>query len=134
MTRSDYPLSGDTLSLETHLVARTAEQIFESLVPERLRDAGVKVGRRYGSNPRGLTVNGKIFAFMAEGRLVVKLSEDRVDELSASGIGQPHTLGKREMKEWLALDAGVSRRWRSLMVEAQEFVGAAPKVGRRRAP
>jgi TfoX/Sxy family transcriptional regulator of competence genes len=113
-------------------VARTPEEIFERLVPERLRDPGVRVGRMYGSSPRGLTVNGKIFAFMSEGRLVVKLSEDRVEELAASGVGQPHTLGKRVMKEWLALDAGVSRRWSSLMVEAQEFVGSTRKAERSR--
>jgi TfoX/Sxy family transcriptional regulator of competence genes len=111
-------------------VARTPEQTFERLVPERLRDPGVRVGRMYGSNPRGLTVNGKIFAFMSEGRLVVKLSEERVAELAAKSVGEPHRLGKRVMKEWLALDAGASRRWRSVMIEAQKFVGSA--TGRRR--
>ncbi len=116
-------------------MARTPEQIFESLVPERLRDPGVKVGRMYGSNPRGLTVNGKIFAFMSKGQLVVKLPKERVAELSASAVGQPFDSGGgRVMKEWMAVEASASRRWPSLMLEAQRFVGSATKAGRRRAP
>jgi hypothetical protein len=123
------------LSQEKQLVARTPEQIFESLVPERLRDPGVKVGRMYGSNPRGLTVNGKIFAFMSKGQLVVKLPKERVAELSASAVGQPFDSGGgRVMKEWMAVEASASRRWPSLMLEAQRFVGSATKAGRRRAP
>src|SRR5687768_3221513 len=114
-------------------MARTPEQIFESLVPERLLDPGVKVGRMYGSNPRGLTVNGKIFAFMSKGQLVVKLPGGRVDELSASGVGQHFDSGGgRVMKEWMAVDASNSRRWRSLMAEAQQFVGSAATTGRRK--
>jgi hypothetical protein len=121
------------LSRETRLVARTPEQIFESLVPDRLRDPGVKLGRMYGSSPRGLTVNGKIFAFMSKSQLVVKLPKERVVELSASGVGQPFSPGgDRLMKEWMAVDAGASRRWRSLIVEAQEFVGSATKAARSR--
>jgi TfoX/Sxy family transcriptional regulator of competence genes len=114
-------------------VARTPEQIFESLVPERLRDPGVKVGRMYGSSPRGLTVNGKIFAFMSQGQLVVKMSAERVADLTASEVGHPFDAGKgKVMKEWMAVDAGASRRWRSLMVEAQEFVASATTAKRRR--
>jgi TfoX/Sxy family transcriptional regulator of competence genes len=115
------------------LVARTPEQIFERLVPERLRDPQVKVGRMYGSNPRGLTVNGKIFAFMSQGKLVVKMPAERVADLVASGVGQPFDAGKgKVMKEWMEMDAGASRRWRSLMVEAQKFVGSAATAKRRR--
>src|ERR687891_276722 len=116
-------------------MGKMPDQIFESLVPERLRDRGVKVGRMYRSSPRGLTVNGKIFAFMSKGQLVVKLSKERVEQPSASGVGQPFDSGGgRVMKEWMAVDAGASRRWRSLMTEAEEFVAASTRATRRRAP
>lgn len=113
-------------------MARTPEEIFARLAPELLRMPGVRAGRMYGSSPRGLTVNGKMFALLSDGLLIVKLPRERVEELSASGVGRPHQpAGGKVATEWMAVDATASRRWRSLMVEAQQFVGS--KAGSRSA-
>ncbi|WP_395244059.1 hypothetical protein ACGGZK_18345 [Agromyces sp. MMS24-K17] len=79
----------------------------------------VAVGTMFGSE--GYTVRGKLFAFVdREGRLVVKLPEERVDAL-----GLDHMVMRgRPMREWAAVpyDDGVER-WAALAVEAHGFVG-----------
>lgn len=76
--------------------------------------------RRFGST--GLRVNGKIFAMMARGALVVKLPRSRVDALVAAGDGERFDPGHgRIMKEWFVV-TNQSVRWRNLATEAFEFV------------
>lgn len=50
-----------------------------------------------------LTVNGKGFVFATRNVLVMKLPRLRIDILQGEGIGKRMTMGKREMKEWIAL-------------------------------
>jgi hypothetical protein len=71
-------------------------------------------------------VGGKVFAMLVKGRLVVKLPKERVEELVASRRGKPFDPGHgKPSEEWVAVDAGASRRWRSLVDEAQTFVASA---------
>jgi uncharacterized protein YndB with AHSA1/START domain len=77
--------------------------------------------REFGSN--ALKVNGKIFAMLVRGALVVKLPKARVAALIASGIGGHFDAGKgRPMKEWVTILA-TTAQWAPLAREAREFVG-----------
>ncbi len=78
--------------------------------------------RKFGSN--GLRVNGKIFAMIAQGSLVVKLPAPRVRALVAGGVGMPFDPGHgRLMKEWLFVTSPKAS-WRDLAAEAFDFVAA----------
>src|SRR5262245_52870462 len=101
---------------------------FAELVEAFRGDAGVTLGSgaRKGFGASALQVNGKIFAMLANGRLVVKLPRQRVDALVAAGAGErfdPRRDG-RLMKEWLVLESPSADEWRSLAREAQAFVAA----------
>jgi TfoX/Sxy family transcriptional regulator of competence genes len=93
-------------------------------------DARVTTGKLFSSV--GLNVDGKIFAMVVRGHLVVKLPKTRVDELVDRGDGQRFEPGPgRVMKEWLTF-TGAEARWASLAREAYEFVGGAAKASRRK--
>jgi len=93
---------------------------------ERLADVGsdllerpdVAMTRMFGSE--ALSVRGKMFAFASNaGDLVVKLSEERVDELGLDNM----VMRGRPMREWAVVpyDSG-AQRWREIMGEALGFV------------
>jgi len=82
----------------------------------------IAVVQKFGSE--NLRIGGTVFAIHFKGSLVVKLPADRVTELRRSGVGEAFILGKREMKEWVAIPPSASRRWRALADEAREFVSA----------
>jgi hypothetical protein len=81
----------------------------------------------FGATP-GLRVAGKIFAMLGhEGELIVKLPNDRVDELVASGDGarfDPRNDG-RLMKEWVTIPVCHSPAWQDPADEALGFVRSA---------
>jgi hypothetical protein len=80
-------------------------------------------GKGFGSG--ALTVGGKIFAMLANDRLVVKLPRQRVDALMAGGEGVRFDPGHgRIMKEWLSVEPGYEEHWEPLAREALEFVSA----------
>ena len=83
-------------------------------------------GRKFGSN--GLKVNGKLFAMLVRGSLVVKLPKARVDALVGEGLGTPFDPGHgRRMKEWVTVAAGAAE-WVDLAREACRFVRGGPGV------
>lgn len=55
--------------------------------------------------------------------LVVKLPRARVDELIASGSGQPFGPAGKVFREWLSVPAPDRRSWRKLLREGVAFVG-----------
>ena len=78
----------------------------------------VGVGRMFGSE--GYSVRGKLFAFVSsDGRLVVKLPVERIDELDLDNMvmrGSP-------MREWAAVPYEVgAERWGAITAEAHAFV------------
>ncbi len=84
--------------------------------------------RRHGFGSGELKVQGKIFALLSGGRLVVKLSRARVDALVAIGAGtrfDPRHDG-RLMKEWIVLSSPDEAEWRARAQEAQAFVAGRP--------
>jgi hypothetical protein len=78
-------------------------------------------GKGFGSG--ALKVNGKIFAMISsKGEFVVKLSEERVNELVAAGEGSRFDPGRgRVMKEWLVVTA--DHKWLPLAKEARKLLG-----------
>jgi hypothetical protein len=86
--------------------------IVHAFVKERLES------RKFGSN--ALKVDGRIFAMFAQGKLVVKLPKERVDELIAEGGVRFDPGHGRLMKEWVGIDSDGSD-WVELVEEAYRF-------------
>ena len=81
--------------------------------------ASAASGRGFGSS--ALRVNGRIFAMVSGGRLVLKLPAPRVTALIAAGVGDTFDAGKgRPMKEWVSVSPAKHRRWLALAIEALE--------------
>jgi hypothetical protein len=103
-----------------------AERLFEQLAARLLADPTVRRGTGFGASP-GLRVGSRTFAMLRSGELVVKLPEQRVDELVGSGIGarfDPRRDG-RLMREWVTIPARHGQQWELLAGEALRFVGSA---------
>jgi TfoX/Sxy family transcriptional regulator of competence genes len=109
----------------------THEAKFDAMVAALLDEPdvtppGAGDGRRsFGS--AGLKVRGRIFAMLSRGRLVVKLSRERVDALVAAGQGEqydPRGDGRR-MREWLMLAPDSRLDWLALAKEALAFTRTA---------
>lgn len=106
---------------------------FAALV-EALADVdGVTLGfgrRGFGSD--ALQVDGRIFAMLREGGLVLKLPRERVAALLASGAGAPFDAGKgKPMKEWVVVGQSAAKQWLPLAEEALRFVGGPGPSARR---
>ena len=105
----------------------TPEERFADLVGELLSNPGITPptgGKEFGSS--GLKIDGKIFAMLVRGQLVVKLPRAHVDALVASGDGErfdPRHDG-RLMKEWCVLAPDSQVEWLPLAREAMEFVAS----------
>ena len=97
------------------------ELVFAPIADAFRNDASVTLGRMFGSV--GLKVNGKVFAMVVKGDLVVKLSKERVDALIASGRGRSFDPGNgRLMKEWVVIKSMTPTDWLALVQEARRFV------------
>lgn len=77
--------------------------------------------RAFGST--SLKTDGRIFAMLVRGRLVVKLPAARVTQLVEDGAGERFDPGKgRVQKEWLSVFAEHEGTWRALADEAESYV------------
>jgi hypothetical protein len=75
-----------------------------------------------GFGRSALRWEGKIFAMLVRGRLVVKLPAARVDALTGDGDGVRFDADKgTPMKEWFSLDPASGLPWLPLAQEALEF-------------
>jgi len=79
-----------------------------------------------------LKYQGRIFAMLVRGELVVKLPEARVAELITAGEGAAFDANKgTPMREWLSVDRASRLDWLSLATEALDFARTAvPRRGR----
>jgi hypothetical protein len=74
------------------------------------------------SSSNVLSVNGKIFALLVKGKLVVKLPKKRVDEMVAARQGTYFDPGHgRLMKQWISISPDRAP-WVDLAKEAYVFV------------
>jgi hypothetical protein len=109
---------------------RTVEKGFADIVKALGDKPGVTEPEPTGSARRfgfsALRVNGRIFAMVSHGRLVLKLPSHRVAQLVASGVGGTYDAGKgRPLKEWVSLEAARQDGWLNLATEVLEFVGSS---------
>jgi hypothetical protein len=113
--------------MESGAETSKADALFARLVARFAGDSAVtppSVGKGRTFGQAALKVDGKIFAMVSRGNLVVKLPRERVDELVAAGKGAGFDAGKgRPMKEWLAISPAENRSWARLADEARDFVG-----------
>ena len=102
-----------------------AENKYAALVDRMRGTAGVThvtEGKGFGSSGQ-LKVEGRIFAMLVRGQLVLKLPRDRVDELVRTRNGTHFDAGKgKPMREWFVLSETSTRPWRQLAEEALHFV------------
>jgi hypothetical protein len=99
---------------------------FAPVVAAFARDRRVSQKRMFSSQ-NVLNVNGKIFAMLVKGKIVVKLPRHRVNELVGAHRGSYFDPGHgRLMKEWVAVEAGKGN-WVDLATEAYEFVKGVPR-------
>jgi hypothetical protein len=104
----------------------TASEMYDGVVNALKGEAEIGEGRGFGSS--ALKVNGKIFAMLNTGRLVVKLPRARVSELLTNDVGEPFdTGGGRVMKEWVALQPSTEADWLAAAREARDFVRGPAK-------
>jgi hypothetical protein len=105
---------------------RTPEAMFAFL---RRDLAEIETGpptRGFGSD--ALKTNGKIFAALSGGKLLLKLPARRVATLVESGDGEPFSSGGRVMKEWVLANEDDLAAWPILAREAEAFVAGAAET------
>ena len=110
-----------------HDTARDAT--FQAIADSFANDPRVGVGKMFGSV--ALKVNGKVFAMLVRGELVVKLPQPRVHQFVNAGRGKAFDPGHGKlMKEWLAVP-GCAESWPEVVSDAYRFVGgvAVPSRG-----
>lgn len=96
--------------------------LFAPLVAAFSGDPAVVMKRMFGSE-NVLSANGKIFAMLTRGELVVKLPKARVDELVETVGCRRWDAGKgRPMREW-AIVPPAAGEWLVLAREARAFAG-----------
>lgn len=100
----------------------TNEELYEQIAGGWLERPGISTKKMFASI--GLAApNGKVFAMLCRGELVVKIPAPRVDELEADGIGARfHSGPNRPMREWATVAAPDPAIWTALVDEAYEFV------------
>jgi TfoX/Sxy family transcriptional regulator of competence genes len=81
---------------------------FAEVVTAIDKEKGVSRGRMFGSE--GLKIGKQVFAMEVRGRLVVKLSVARADELRRKGVAEAFDPGHgRPMKQWVAVSPKAKR-------------------------
>ena len=98
-------------------VQRPFDEVADRLLAE---DPELRAGRMFSAD--GLKTAGRFFAIVSKGDLVVKLPEDRVDELVATEGAAPFVVGKRRMREWVRLRPKDTETCASYVTEARDFV------------
>jgi len=77
-------------------------------------------------------VDGRIYAFFKDGRLVVKIPARRAAELLATDAASAFRAGGRTMREWVMLelaDPGGEQCWRDWMQTGRDYVRSLRAAG-----
>jgi TfoX/Sxy family transcriptional regulator of competence genes len=100
--------------------AITAEDLFRAVVGHHADVPDLEPRRGFGSG--ALTVNGKIFASLSKGRLLLKLPERVVDRLISSNRGERFSTGaNRTKKEWVTVGVSDAATWIALSQQARAY-------------
>ena len=67
-------------------------------------------------------MDGRIFAALSHGKLLLKLPRSRVGELISAGVAEPFILRGKQMSEWLLIAPQQAELWVVLTEEAHRFV------------
>jgi len=116
--------------------ARTALELFDRIAANHLRSRpGVTLERVF--HKEGLKVHKKLYAFVSQERLVVKVPATMASRLSGEGLASPfEPRTGRKMKEWIAVHppatATDERRWQRLAGDAYRFVATLPTAAKPR--
>jgi len=98
------------------------EDLFSALIAHFGAPHEGPPGKGFGS--RALKVEGRIFASLTKGELLLKLPRERVDALVVAGAGaRLSTGGGAPKREWITVPPGAAN-WLSLAEEARAYVGA----------
>lgn len=99
------------------------EDRYADLVDELVGIPGVTPPQgRGGFGRTALRFQKKIFVMLVHGRLVLKLSAERVDALIEAGDGVRYDANKgTPMREWFSLDPQSDLAWTPLAHEALDF-------------
>lgn len=88
--------------------------------PDVIAESGKK--RAFGSSGQ-MKIKGKIFAFLFNDSLIIKVPRERVSEIITIGIGESFTSGQnRIMKEWVSVKLEHGQNWLLYVEEAKAFV------------
>jgi hypothetical protein len=107
---------------KTEAQREAARALLDDVSSEFLGRPGVAWGRMFSG--QGLGVRGKIFAVASlHGGLMVKIPEQRADELIAQGTVTRMVMSGRAMREWVTMpvEAGYDA-WRDLVGEAHAYL------------
>ena len=72
-------------------------------------------------NANSFCVRNRLFAIRIGGDLVLRLPPARVADLIGSGVGRPHNVGRRPMKDRVLIPAEASKRWTALARESLDY-------------
>ena len=111
--------------LINNFMSQTSEELFNSFTKSFVSDPKISQSKMFGSP--GLKINGKVFAFLMKGKLILKLPKEKVDELIAANEGKPfgHIFAPnnfRPMKEWVEVLSDDEKVWLKLARKARDFV------------
>jgi hypothetical protein len=99
----------------------SADELYRALAQHYGALSGSSGGRGFGSN--ALKADGKIFASLSHGRLLVKLPAERVKALVEAKLGEPFSTGPgRVKKEWVTIAPASAEEWARLSEEAGRYV------------
>lgn len=81
----------------------------------------VTFGQALGNT--GLMTGGKLFAFIKDGNLVLKLPAGRIDDLIRTKGAVRFDRGQgKPLREWIVVPMAANADWSALVVEACDFV------------
>ncbi len=95
----------------------TPAERFDAIVAEYVRLPDVTLGRSLDNDV--LSVQGRIFAFLRDGRLVVKLPAAEAATLVLAGDAEPFPAGQRPKKQWVSV--GDPAAWADLVARAKAY-------------
>ena len=106
-------------------MSKNAEELFDDVAKSFNSDPKISQSKMFGSP--GLKINGKVFAFLMKGKLILKLPKGQVDELVLANEGKPfgHMFAPnnwRPMKEWVEVLSDDEKVWLKLAKKARDFV------------